>query len=61
MKIGKLNMLEYCLAFAGHRTPLADRYAAQAAAEGLLYGARADGKYAGFLCGTDEADYVRIA
>ena len=60
MKITRLGLLEYYLAFAGNHTALSNRYASQADAGGSIYGARINGAYAGFLCVSDEISSVRI-
>lgn len=60
MKIVRLSLLEYYIAFAGILSPLSNRYAAQAKADGCIYGARIDNAYAGFLCVSDDAETVRI-
>ena len=60
MKIIRLGLLEYYIAFAGNHSALSNRYAAQADAGGSIYGAKIDGTYAGFLCVSDEITAVRI-
>ena len=60
MKITRLGLLEYYIAFAGNHSALSNRYAAQAEAGGSIYGVRINGAYAGFLCVSDEITAVRI-
>ena len=60
MKITRLGLLEYYIAFAGNHSALSNRYAAQADAGGSIFGVRINGAYAGFLCVSDEIAAVRI-
>lgn len=60
MEICRLDPLVYELAFRGFHSRLSDRCAAKAAANGCIFGARAGGEWAGYLCTAEEEDGLRI-
>lgn len=55
-----MNILEYHIVFAEYQTGLSNLFVKQAAANGFLYAAKIQGKYAGYLCGSDDLTNVRI-
>lgn len=61
IEITPMTMLEYMLCFAGERSALSDQYVVESEKYNLLFSARADGAYAGYLCLIPDADTLRIA
>ncbi len=60
MEIRSMSILEYHIVFAEYLTGLSMLFVKQAAANGFLYVAKNHGRYAGYICGSDELTTVRI-
>ncbi len=55
-----MSALENSIAFAGYHTAFSMQCVKRSAACGMLFGARKDGKYAGYLCAVAESGIIRI-
>lgn len=60
VEIRPMTELEYLIGFAGQRTAYADRCAEEAAAAGVLLGAKDGGAYAGYLLAAREGRVLRV-
>ena len=55
-----MSLLENKICFAGYHTAFSMQCVKRSAASGMLFGARKDGKYAGYLCAAAESGVIRI-
>lgn len=60
MKISAMSALENSILFAGYQTAFSMQCVKRSAACGMLFGAKKDDKYAGYLCAVAEAGIIRI-
>ena len=58
--ISNMSVLENSIAFAGHHTAFSLQCVNRSAACGMLFSARIDGKYAGYLCVAAESGSIRV-